>query len=150
VIYASKWRWATVVRSVLSAFRALKRCGGKLVEVRRCLSRRVAIGLKSFCPSAALLEAAFAVFSSAACRDISAGRWRRVGMRLRAAFWLKGLGKEGGKEEGSKGRSYRLDTGVFSLGCDPGYDPGVWLRSRRGCCDLLRSRCGEPGSGCGG
>ena len=104
------------------------------MEVQRCLSRRVAIGLKSFCPSAALLEAAFAVFSSAACRDISAGRWRRVGTRLRAAFWLKGLGKEGGKEEGSKGRSYRLDTGV--CGCDGwlGCDPGVaaiqvwWLR----------------------
>ena len=56
------------------------------------------------------------VFSSAACRDISAGRWRRVGTRLWAAFWLKGHGKRGGKEEGSKGRSYRLDIG----GCDPG------------------------------
>jgi hypothetical protein len=56
---------------VLSALRAPRRRGERLADERRCVSRRVATGPKSFCPSSALLEAALAVLSSAACRDIS-------------------------------------------------------------------------------
>jgi hypothetical protein len=75
VIKASKWRWATFVISILRAVRGPRRCGVRSVEIRRCLSRRVAIGLNSFCPSAALSEAAFIALSSVAYSDISAVGW---------------------------------------------------------------------------
>lgn len=42
---------------MLRAVRGPRRCSARLVEIFRCLSRRVAIGLNSFSPSAALLEA---------------------------------------------------------------------------------------------
>ena len=71
VTNASKWYWATDESSVLRLCRARRRYGRRFLDELRCLSRRVAIGLNSFCPSVALLEAAFTVFSSADCRDIS-------------------------------------------------------------------------------
>ena len=63
--------------------------------------RKVAIGLKSLCPSAALTEAALVVLSRAACIDIFARR--RVEARLRYAFR-----RNGRRNEGAKGKKVEL------------------------------------------
>ena len=69
-------------------------------QVEACAQAGPNLLRDSHSPSAALVEASIAVLSSAACRDIAAGRRGRVGTRLQA-----GVGTKAAAVRGEGGRS---------------------------------------------
>ena len=78
---------------MLNALRACKRCGERLADELRCLSRNVATGLNRLRPSAALFEAAFTEVSSAACRAILAGGCDALGRVYGPRFGSRAAGE---------------------------------------------------------
>ena len=74
---------------MLNVLRACKKCGKRLVDELRYLSRNVVIRLNRFRPSTTLFKAVFTDVSSTTCRAILTGRYDALGYVFRPCFGLR-------------------------------------------------------------